>query len=84
MNETRSKVLYKDEVLKVIYAGNLSNFPKNKILKAFPKGVTKSGLSYPNPKWIACDYCVKDLDGDDFTIARERYGELYKGFKWIK
>lgn len=83
MDKLRARVLYKDEVLKVRYIGTANNFSKGKILKASPRGITKSGLPYPQPKWIACDYAVEDLDGDYFTISKERYGKLYKGFEWV-
>lgn len=83
MDKLRSSVLYKGEILKVRYIGNAINFPKNTILEAKPRYAKKSGLPYPQPKWISICYRITDLDGDYFTIAEERYGELYKGFEWV-
>lgn len=84
MDRQRGSVLYQDEVLKVIYTGDACNFPKNTVIEARPKLARRSGLPYPEPKWIACDYWIYDLDGDPFNIAKDRYGKLHTGFEWIK
>lgn len=83
MDQLRSSVLYKDEVLYVICVANYGNFPKGVPLMAIPQMVRKSGLPYPKPKWIACDYSVCDLDGDTYCVAQDRYGALKKGFVWV-
>ncbi len=80
----RSSCLYDTEVLYVIYTGNASNFPKNIPIKAIPRCEKQSGLPYPQPKWIACSYYITDLDGDRMEVARERFGELEKGFEWME
>jgi hypothetical protein len=83
MDKLRSSVLYKGEILKVRYIGNASNFPKNQEIDAVPRFAMKNGFPYPQPKWIACDYYVRDLDGDYFEVATERYGKLHKDFEWV-
>ena len=84
MDKLRSSVLYKDEILKVRYVGNKYWNFKGKVFDAKPRHAKGSGLPYPQPKWIACDYRITDNDGDDFPVADDRYGELHKGFEWVK
>jgi len=83
-DKLRSSCLYDTEVLYVIYTGKASNFPKDIPIKAIPRCEKQSGLPYPQPKWIACSYYITDLDGDRMEVARERFGELEKGFEWIE
>lgn len=82
-DQLRSSVLYRDEILKVICTANYGNFPKGVAIEARSRFARKSGLPYPEPKWIACDYYITDLDGDSYRVARERYGALEKGFEWV-
>lgn len=84
MDKLRASVLYKGEVLKVRYTGKASNFFKGQAIEAIPRYAKKSRLPYPQPKWIVCEYYITDSDGDSFPVARDRYGELYKGFEWVK
>jgi hypothetical protein len=84
MDKLRSSTLYNGEVLKVRYTGKAGNFFKGQIIDAVPRMKHRTGLPYPWPKWIVCDYYITDSDGDAFPVARERYGELYKGFEWVK
>jgi len=83
MDKLRSSVILSNEVLKVRYIGDASNFASNTVLEAIPRFVTKSGLPYPQPKWKPSEYYVVDLDGEPFKVAEKRYGELYKGFEWV-
>lgn len=82
LDKKRSSTLYMNEILYVEYKGELG-FPKG-VLEVRPRFARHSGLPYPQPKWIACDYYIEDLDGDNFKIANDRYGELYKGFEWVR
>ena len=84
LDKLRSSCLYNDEVLRVIYTGKAINFPKNEIIYAKPKSARFSGLPYPQPKWIACEYYIEDLDGDYYKVAKDRYGDLEPGFEWVK
>lgn len=84
MDKLRGSVLYKDEKLKVIYTGNASNFPKNVEIETHSRFAKRSVLLYPNPKWIACNYYIYDLDGDLYKVATDRFGKLEAGFEWIK
>ena len=84
LNKLRSTVLHKGETLYVIYTGKLGNFAKNTPIPCKPRFAHKSGLPYPEPKWIASYYQIDDLDGDSFMVANERYGKLYKDFEWVK
>jgi hypothetical protein len=84
MDKLRSSVLYKNEVLKVRYNGKSSNFFKGEVIEANPRFAKHSNLPYPQPKWIACHYEITDEDGDKFKVSDDRYGELYKGFEWVK
>ena len=84
MDKMRSSTLYDKEILKVRYTGKAINFPKNELIDCIPYFKCKSGLPYPQPKWIACDYRITDNDGDDFPIAHDRYGKIYPGFEWVK
>jgi hypothetical protein len=83
MDKLRSSILHKGEVLKVRYTGNACNFFKGQVIEAIPRYAKKSGLPYPQPKWTACCYRITDSDGDYFEVAKDRYGELYKGFEWV-
>lgn len=83
LDRMRSQTLYGDEVLKVRYNGRAGNFPKGIDIEAHPKMKKYSHLPYPEPKWIACEYYITDTDGDKYRVARERYGELAKGFSWV-
>lgn len=83
MDKLRSSTLYTDEILYVVYTGNYGNFPKGEPIPAHSKFSRKSGLPYPYPKWVACDYYVYDTDGDLYQVAKERYGPLDKGFQWV-
>lgn len=80
----RASTLYANEKLKVIYEGKSDNFPKNTEIEVNNCAVKHSGLKFPQPKWTPCDYYIIDLDGDRYPVAKERYGELAPGFKWIK
>lgn len=84
MDKLRSSTLYKDEELYVVCVADYGNFPKGIKIKATPRFKHKSGLPYPQPKWVVCDYYIYDLDGDSYRVAKERYGELEKGFEWVK
>jgi hypothetical protein len=84
MDKLRSSTLYSGEVLKVKYTGKYNNFFKGQVIDAVPRMKKRSGLPYPEPKWIVCEYYITDEDGDYFPIAEDRYGELYKGFEWVK
>lgn len=83
LDKQRSGTLYKGEVLRVRYVGKSCGFHNGKVINAVPRYVHKSGLPYPQPKWIPCEYVIEDEDGDKFIVAKERYGELYKGFEWV-
>jgi len=83
-DKLRSSCLYDTEVLYVVYTGTASNFPKDTPIEVVPRCQKLSGLPYPQPKWIACSYYITDLDGDRMEVARERFGELEKGFEWIE
>lgn len=83
MDKLRSSTLYSDEILYVICTANYGNFPKSVPMVAKPRMKCKSGLPYPQPKWIACDYYIEDTDGDCYRVARQRFGEIDKGFKWM-
>lgn len=83
MDQLRSSILYEDEELYVICTANYGNFPKGVPLRATPGFTCKSGLPYPQPKYIGCDYYVVDTDGDRYQVARNRYGKLAKGFEWV-
>lgn len=83
MDRMRSSTLYKGERLKVIYRGRYANYPKGVIMEAYPRYAKFSGLPYPQPKWVACCYCIDDLDGDRVEIAKTRYGKLKDGFEWV-
>lgn len=83
MDQLRSSVLHKDEVLEVIYTGKAGNFPKNTPIPVHSRMACRSGLPYPEPKWVACDYYIIDTDGDRYQVARDRYGKLEKGFEWV-
>lgn len=80
----RASTLYEGEILKVRYKGKAANFPKNVDIEVYSCAAKKSGLPFPQPKWISCDYYIKDLDGDRYEIAEKRYGKLKKGFEWVK
>lgn len=80
----RRSTLYEGETLYVVYTGKAANFPRMKKIRAFPRAVRKSLLPYPLPKWQPCDYYIKDLDDDYFSVAEERFGKLYPGFVWQK
>lgn len=84
MDKLRSSTLYGGEVLKVKYSGKAGNFFKRHIIDAISRKKKGSGLPYPQPKWVACYYYITDSDGDYFLVAEDRYGELEKGFEWVK
>lgn len=84
LDKLRGSTLYKDETLYVIHDGRYGNFPANTPIPAKPRMACKSNLPYPQPKWIACDYYIKDTGGNSYKISTERYGKLIKGFKWYK
>lgn len=84
MAKLRSSVLHKDEILYVTYSGPYGNFPKGVKIEAKGRMATRSGLPYPQPKWEACDYYIRDTDGDSYPIARERFGKLEPGFEWVR
>lgn len=73
-DKLRSSVLYDNEPVEVMYNGRAANFPKGVALKAYPKMAKHSGLLYPQPKWIACDYYIVDTDGDKFKVDKHRGG----------
>lgn len=83
MDKLRSMTLHQGETLYVRYTGESCNFFKGDFIEAKPRMVKNSGLKYPQPKWIACDYYIEDSDGDSFKVATDRYGELYEGFEWV-
>lgn len=83
-DKLRSTVLYEDEVLYVICRANYGNFLKDVQIEAKPRFVCKSGLPYPQPKWMVCDYYITDNEGDSYKVAKERYGKLENGFEWVK
>lgn len=83
MDKLRSSVLYKGEVLKVRYLGKSCNFFNGAVIEARPRMCHKSGLPYPQPKWIACCYEIEDSDGDTYPVAEERYGDMKKGWEWV-
>lgn len=83
LDKLRSSVLYGDEILKVIYNGKYNNFPRGVGIEVYSRSAKHSGLEYPQPKWIATDYYIKDSDGDRYLIASERYGKLPTGFEWV-
>lgn len=84
MDKLRSSTLYSGEVLKVRYTDKVGNFFRGQVIDAIPHMKKKSGLPYPQPKWIVCCYRITDSDGDYFPVAEDRYGELYKGFEWVR
>jgi hypothetical protein len=84
MDKLRASTLYSGEVLKVRYTGKAGNFFKGQVIDAVPRMKHGTGLPYPQPKWIVYKYYITDEDGDAFPVADERYGELYKGFEWVK
>ncbi len=84
MDKQRASTLYAGEVLKVKYTGDAVNFHKGKVIDAVPRYAKKSGLPYPQPKWIVCEYYITDSEGDSFLVATDRYGELYPGFEWVR
>lgn len=83
MDKLRSSVLYKNEVLYVRYTGGGDIYFSGKIIEAKPKFAKHSGLPYPQPKWIACDYEIEDEHGQMLLVARDRYGRLHCGFEWV-
>jgi hypothetical protein len=83
LDKQRSSVLYQGETLKVKHTGKSCGFFYGQVIDAKPRMCHKSGLPYPQPKWIACCYEITDEDGDRFPVAEERYGKLYKGFEWV-
>lgn len=83
MDKLRGSTLYQEEELYVICTTDYGNFPKSIPLKAKPRMTCRSGLPYPRPKWIACDYYIYDTDGNAYRIARDRYGEIATGFEWV-
>lgn len=84
MDKLRSSTLNNDEVLKVRHIGKYGNFTTGKIYDCKPRFAHKSGLPYPQPKWIACYYQIVDDEGDSFNVSDSKYGELHYGFEWVK
>lgn len=67
------------EIIKVIYLGNLAGFYFGKVIEAEARYVQGSGKKHPYPKWKHCDYQIKDEDGDYFPISEDGIN-FYKGF----
>lgn len=84
MNKLRSSVLYSDEILYVRNVMGLGGFPEGVDIPCKPRFARRTNFSYPDPKWIACEYRIEDNDGDTITIARDRYGKIHLGFEWVK
>ena len=79
----RSSVLLDNIKLYVRYNGKCCNFPKGVDIPVYSRTAKKTGLKYPYPKWIACDFYIHDNDGDIYPIAKERYEKLSSGFTWV-
>lgn len=84
MDKLRSSILYDGELLDVVCIKDYGNFKKGVIIKAFSRFVCKSGLPYPYPKWEACDWYVRDLDGELFKVADFKHKDIVRGFKWVR
>lgn len=78
----RSSVLLDNIKLYVRYNGKYCNFPKGVDIPVYSRVARKTGLKYPYPKWIACDFYIHDNDGDIYPIAKI-YEKLNPGFSWI-
>ena len=79
----RSSVLLDNIKLYVRYNGKCCNFPKGVDIPVYSRTAKKTGLKYPYPKWIACNFYIYDNDGDIYPIAKERYEKLSSGFTWV-
>lgn len=78
----RSSVLLDNIKLYVRYNGKCCNFPKGVDIPVYSRSARKTGLKYPYPKWIACDFYIHDNDGDIYPIAKI-YEKLNPGFTWV-
>lgn len=78
----RSSVLLDNIKLYVRYNGKCCNFSKGVDIPVYSRSARKTGLKYPYPKWIACDFYIHDNDGDIYPIAKI-YEKLNPGFSWV-
>lgn len=78
----RNSVLLDNIKLYVRYNGKCCNFPKGIDIPVYSRSAKKTGLKYPYPKWIACDFYIHDNDGDIYPIAKI-YEKLNPGFSWV-
>ena len=78
----RSSVLLDNIKLYVRYNGKCCTFPKGVDIPVYSRAAKETGLKYPYPKWIACDFYIHDNDGDIYPIAKI-YEKLNPGFSWV-
>lgn len=79
----RSSVLLDNIKLYIRYNGKCCNFPKGVDIPVYSRAAKKTGLKYPYPKWVACDFYIHDEDGDIYPIANKIHGKLSSGFTWV-
>lgn len=87
MNEKKINQIYTkirsttigQEIIKVVYMGDLNGFHYGKVIEAEARYVKSSGQPHPYPKYRHCSYRINDEDGDSFTVSDNGI-TFYKGF----